>query len=204
MGGDLISCPPIGEVFEKAMRTKKAILAASSLLAAAAALSTASASDYSNSHGVAIEATVAAAPEASAPLSHADEQSGLTARQWAFLGIAAGALAGFVKLIGARKAAKAVVRAAGGAARTAANAAGGAVNAIGKAAGAPLKLAGLLIGLGAFILLGVGLYDVEWLAGLAVGALAVLGGLFGVRRIRRAWRSVSAALPFSSVMANGN
>ena len=190
---------------QKAMKTKKAILAASSLLAATAVLSAASASDHLYAQtGAVTEAPVVASSEALPAAPHADEQSGSPARQWALFGVAAGALAGLIKLIGARKAAKAVAKAAGGAARTAANAAGGAVKAVGKAAGAPMKWAGIVIGLGTFILLGVGLYDIEWLAGLVAGALAALGAALGVSRLRRAWRSVSAGLPFSNAMANGN
>lgn len=171
---------------KNAVKKRAALLAASSLLAASASFG-AMASD----HGPAapapatfVEAPLAPA-EAAAPSG--SEEPSAPAGKWALAVLAAGALAWLIKLVGVRKAGKAVARAAHAAASGAATATGAAVKAAGRVVASPLRWAAGLFGLGLFILTGVGLYDIEWIAGLAVGAGLALAGAAGLGGLRRKW-----------------
>ena len=164
---------------KNAVKKRAALLAASSVLAASASFG-AMASD----HGPAapapatfVEALLAPA-EAAAPSG--SEEPSAPAGKWALAVLAAGALAWLIKLVGVRKA---VARAA----HAAATATGAAVKAAGRVVVAPLRWAAGLFGLGLFILTGVGLYDIEWIAGLAVGAGLALAGAAGLGGLRRKW-----------------
>jgi hypothetical protein len=136
-------------------------------------------------------AAAAVAPartEILAPVEHAaDEAAPLPAA--AKLGIAAVLAAAFVNLVGLRRLHRLFVKAGPAAAKAAgavAKAPVAAARAVVKAAASPFRFALLFGGLGLFALAGVGLYDVEWAAGLLAGlALAALGfrGASGVRRV---------------------
>ena len=190
-----------------ALKKKAALLAAGSLLAAAMAVSAAAEP---------FPAPVASAVviEAPAPVEEAaagvdDGAAAAKAAKWALGGAIIGALAGLLRLMGLRrlglqKAARAVAGATKTAARGAAATTGVAFRAAGRVAGrtlgAPLRWAAGLAALGIFILTGAGLYDVEWLLGLAVGAGLALVGAGTVRRWRRLVRRGAPV----RVMANEN
>ena len=91
-----------------------------------------------------------------------------------------------------RKVAKAVTSGASVAARATASAASGAAKTVGRAVSSPLRGLALIAGLGVFALFGVGLYDVEWLGGMIVGALMAGGGALGLHKALRALRPVKA------------
>lgn len=159
-----------------ARKSKIALMAASSLLAASAALAPAGAADFD---AAAYPATVEA-PSVAHAADHADQQS--KAPRWALIAIAAGALAGLVKLIGARR----LLRAAGKGAAVTAKAAGKAVRAAARPFASPLRFAALMAGLSLFALTGVGLYDVEWVGGLIAGAALTGFSAFGAWKVRKA------------------
>jgi hypothetical protein len=105
----------------------------------------------------------------------------IAVKHWLAGGAVAVALAGLIRLFGwsriaaaLGKASQAVVAAPAVAARYA-----------GEAIKSPLRSLLVVGGLSLFALTGVGLYDVEWLAGLATGAVLVLAGVVGLRRIGR-------------------
>ena len=112
--------------------------------------------------------------------------------RWALIAAAAALAAGLVKLIGARKVARAVSDGAGVAARATASAASGAAKTVGRAVSSPLRGLLMIAGLGMVALFGVGLYDVEWLGGLIVGALMAGAGALGLRKAARILRPVKA------------
>lgn len=168
-------------------KSKAALLAAASMAAATAALSPAGASDLDPAVYQPVSVTEAAAPLAHAA-DEASENKAMTPRKWALLAAAAGALAGLVKLIGARRVADAIsegavktVRAAGAAANTTARV-------VGRTVSSPLRFLAVLFGLALFALTGAGLYDVEWILGLASGAALAGAGLFGMLKTRKLFR----------------
>lgn len=171
-----------------ALRKKAALLAASSVLAASASFGVA-ASASASSADAATPAVVIEAPleTAQPPASGEAEELSSPAGKWALAALAAGGIAWLLKLFGVRKAADAVATVAGSAARGAATATGAAVKAAGRAVRSPLRWAAGVLALGLFVLTGVGLYDVEWIAGLAVGAGLALAGAAGVGKLRRKW-----------------
>ena len=180
-----------------ALKKRAALLAASSMLAASASFG-AAASVSALSTDPSASAVVIEVPlePASPAASEEAEQSSSPAGKWALAALAAGGLAWLLKVFGVRKAADSVVRVADSAARGAATATGAVVKAAGRAVRSPLRWAAGAFALGLFVLTGVGLYDIEWIAGLAVGAGLALVGAAGVRKLRRKW------LP--GVMGNGN
>lgn len=165
-------------------KNKAALLAASSLLAASVSFSAAATQPFPEALPTTIEA-----PIASVKTMTSDEapKEASSIQKWAFAGIFAAAFAGIIRLIGARRAVKAVSKAAQVTVRGAASVAGGVAKAAGRLAGAPLRWAAALTGLGLFILLGVGLYDIEWIAGLVIGAAIALAGAVGLASLRRRW-----------------
>ncbi len=140
-------------------------------------------------------AAAAPAPvEIVAPLDHAgDEAKAPAAAQIAqkagLAALAAAALAGLFHLIGARRL-KAFAAAAGPvAAKTAAavaKAPAAAARAVGRAAASPFRFLLLMGGLGVFALTGISVFDLEWTAGLALGAAMTALAFFGIGGARRA------------------
>jgi len=172
-------------------KTRAALLAAASVLAASAALTPASASVFDP---VAYPATV----EIAAPVhtSHAAVDAGEnahnSARKWALVAAAAGALAGLVKLIGARRVAEIVTDGAVRTARAAATGVAVAARAVGRAAASPLRVLALFFGLSLFALTGVGLYDIEWIGGLVSGAALMALVAWSMWKTRMALRPIKA------------
>lgn len=120
---------------------------------------------------------------------HADEVSAAsTGKKYALFAIAAGAIAGLVRLIGARRVADAVVSGTVKTAKVAGKAAIAAAGAVGRAAKKPLRLILVLFGLGVFALTGVGVYGLEWSAGLISGAGLALAATYGAWKTRLALR----------------
>lgn len=174
-------------------KMKAGLLAAASVMAASAALSPAGASDLDPAAApatIAVEAPVIANGADHADQEKAPQNAPLGAKKWALLAAAAGALAGLVKLIGARKVADAVAEGAVKTARAAATSASGAARAVGRAVSSPLRFLALLFGLALFALAGVGLYDVEWLGGLLSGAALAGASLWGMWKTRLGFRPV--------------
>lgn len=162
-------------------RLKTALLAAASLTVAVAAVTPAGAVA---APPAAIEHVVVAVDN-----GHEKSAPAITARTAGFAALGAAALAGLARLIGLRRLKAAA--AAGAAVATKAAAAGFAITAsaagaVGRAVASPLRAAALLTGLGALALAGVGLYDVEWVGGLAVGALLAAMIAAGAGKFRRA------------------
>lgn len=98
--------------------------------------------------------------------------------RWLLGGAAAAALAGLVRLFGwtristaLRKAGEVAVAAPAAAARY-----------VGEAVKSPVRSLMIVGGLSIFALTGVGLYDIEWAAGLLTGAALTLAGVVGARR----------------------
>ncbi|WP_300577904.1 hypothetical protein [Phenylobacterium sp.] len=184
-------------------RTKNALLAALSMSAATAALAPASASDFdaaAHPQIVAVEAPAVLTPDA----AQADENKPVNARKWALIAIAAGALAGLVRLVGPRKLAKAVADTTVEGARITAKAASSAVRATGRALSSPLRFLALVFGLGLFALTGAGLYDVEWILGLLSGAALAGAAFYGALKTRRVLSPIKAARRRSGQSVNGN
>ncbi len=182
---------------------KAALLAAVSVLAASAALSPAGASDMDPAAYPAI-VTLETAPAIAHAADHASDEKPISASKWTLLAIAAGALAGLVKLIGARRIADAVTETAVKSARVAASAATGAVRVVGRTLSSPLRFLALMFGLALFALTGIGLFDAEWIAGLVSGAALTGAGLFGLWKTRRALAPAKARKPPAQAMDNGN
>ncbi len=111
------------------------------------------------------------------------------AKRWAIAGVAAAALAGIARLIGFERIA-AAIRSAGPVAKRAAAAvatgAAEAARAVGRVAASPFRAIAIMTGLGLVALAGAGLYDVEWVAGVAFGAIMATAVLFGAKRARKA------------------
>lgn len=106
----------------------------------------------------------------------ADEIETLLVRKAGWLAAGAAVLAALGGLVGWKKIKRAFLAAgpmAAGAIRAAAASPARAARAIGAAAARPLRIALAFASLGLFALFGIGLYDVEWAAGLVAGALAV-------------------------------
>jgi len=171
---------------DKARKVKMAMMAAGSILAAAAAMGPALASDFARDYGGAAYPAMVGVqtPQIVHAADHADQNSQPAAKRWALIAVAAGALAGLVKLIGAGRVLRAVGKTANRVAKTSIAAAAGTARAVGRAVASPLRTLGLFIGLALFALTGVGFYDIEWVGGLAAG-LALAGmAAFGWSKIR--------------------
>lgn len=129
--------------------------------------------------------------EHAAPAPHADEnarKADQVAGRWLFGAAAAAALAGFVRWFGWSRLA-AALRKAGDVAMAAPAAA---ARFVGEAIKSPVRTLMIVGGLSLFALAGVGLYDVEWAAGLLTGAALTLAGVIGTRRIGQlfGWRQL--------------
>lgn len=160
---------------------KAAFLAASSFLVLGAA----------NAHATALEADLAGYPtivEMTTPVAvdHHDEQTALGAKKAGLWAAAIASLAGIAGLLGPRKLFSAVSKGAGRAASVAVKAGAGAAKAVGRAAASPLRFAALIAGLSLFAMTGVGLYDIEWIGGMIIGASLMGVGAFGVMKTRKA------------------
>jgi hypothetical protein len=153
---------------------KGALLAAASLAAVSASVS---AAPMSSADPAPIEHAVVVAPHDDAESRAADSAF----RGWLAGGAVAAALAGLIRLFGWSRIADALGKA--GSALAAAPAA--AVRFAGEAIKTPLRSLLVIGGLSLFALTGVGLYDVEWLAGVATGATLVVAGIVGFRRFGR-------------------
>ncbi|NNE40989.1 MAG: hypothetical protein HKN14_08730 [Marinicaulis sp.] len=158
---------------ETSRKVKMSVMAASALVAAAGALAPASASDFDT----AAYPAVVEAPLVAHATDHADKyvagKSGETAKRFAFVAVAAGALAGLIRVLGFKRVARVIRRYATRTVKVSANAAGGAVRVVGRVVRSPLQYLGIMAGFVLVAMTGVGLYDVEWIAGLAVGAAAM-------------------------------
>ena len=129
-----------------------------------------------------------------APLDHAGDEAKApaavqVAQKAGLAALATAALAGLFHLIGARRL-KAFAAAAGPvAAKTAAAVVKvpvAAARAVGRAAASPFRFILLMGGLGIFALTGISLFDLEWTAGLALGAVMTALAVFGINGAKRA------------------
>lgn len=171
---------------ETTRKAKIAMLAASSLVAAAAALGPVQASDFDAAAYPAVVEAPMAAPDIAHAADHADRTAMTPAKRWTLIAIAAGALAGIVRLVGAKKLLRAAGKGAAATARVSAKAASAAVKVVGRAAASPLRFAALMTGLALFALTGVGLYDIEWIGGLIAGAAMTGLAAYGFMKMRKA------------------
>lgn len=162
-------------------KLKTILLAAASLTAASVAV--AHAADRAPIERAAIEHAVSA-------VDHGDEAAtaSVTAKKLGLAGAATAALAGLMRLFGLRRvraAAQATADFAGRVVAAGADATVTAAKAVARAASSPFRFAVVFAGLSAVGLAGVGLYDVEWIGGFAIGiamaGLFLLGGT-GLRR----------------------
>ncbi|MEM9495019.1 MAG: hypothetical protein AAGA09_03370 [Pseudomonadota bacterium] len=177
-------------------RRKTAVLTAASAIASVAALGIAHSADGSEvtaaagPFGPAFAATEAVRTPIGDDAATTDEaasaaKTSTAAKRFALLAVAAGALAGIVKLLGARKIAKTVGDSAVRVGKAASSAAGGAAEAVGAVVKSPLRRLGLLLGLAVFALTGIGIYELEWLGGLAAGFAIAVVGATGLGRLKR-------------------
>lgn len=172
---------------ETTRKTKIALLAATSLAAATAAFGPVQAGDFDPAaYPAVIEAPVA--PDIAHAADHADQNRQTPARRWALMAVAAGALAGLVKLIGAKKIARAVSNGAAATARVGVKAAAVTVKIAGRAFASPLRFAALMAGLALFTLTGAGLYDIEWVGGLLAGSAITGLAAYGIMKARHILR----------------
>lgn len=188
----VLRAPRPPRVLRAPRRVKIAMMAAASLFAAAAASSPAHAGEFD---AAAFPATVEAfvAPD----IGHAagaGEEQGKPIATWALIAAAAAALAGIVKLLGVKRVAAAVVQTTTMVAKNATKAAARAAKAVGSAMSSPLRMIMAFAGLALFALTGVGLYDIEWIGGMAVG-LAMAGiGAAGVAGLGKRFKMATARL----------
>lgn len=152
-------------------RIKTALLAAVSLTAASVAV--AHAANPAPVEPVTIEHAVQSADQ---DALNATERPGAV-KGWALGGLLAAALAGIARLIGFRK--------IGAAATSTARVAGDAAKAVVRAASSPLRFVLLIAGLALVAFAGVGFYDLEWTAGLILGAFIAATVLLGARRMQK-------------------
>jgi len=142
---------------------------------------------------VAVNASAAppAVTAVSAPIEHAADVNqdqaearapAVAVKNWLAAGAVAAALAGLIRLFGWSRIAAALAKAGKAAAAAPAIAA----RHVGQAVKRPVRSLLVVLGLSLFALAGVGIYDVEWLAGMIAGGALVAAGLVGVRRIGRA------------------
>ncbi|MFN3959390.1 MAG: hypothetical protein ACK4NP_05705 [Parvularculaceae bacterium] len=142
---------------------------------------------------VAVNASAAppTAPVAIAPIEHAADFDQaqpearapvIAVKHWLAGGAIAAALAGLIRLFGWSRMGAALAAAG----KTAAAAPVVAVRYVGEAVKRPVRSMLLVLGLSLFALAGVGIYDVEWLAGMIAGGALAAAGFLGVRRIGRA------------------
>ncbi|MDZ7628580.1 MAG: hypothetical protein U5J99_09305 [Parvularculaceae bacterium] len=140
--------------------------------------------------GAAAPLTAGAAPYEPAPIEHAAaadhgdaeaRAADVAVKRWLAGGAVAAALAGLIQIFGWSRISASLKRA--GSAAMAAPAA--AARYVGNAVKSPFRFALLAGGLSLFALTGVGLYDVEWIGGMAVGATIALVGAFGAAKISK-------------------
>jgi len=151
---------------------KTALLAAASL--AAAGVATAPAASAAPFGPAPYEVVAPAAQDVAA--AHSDDG---VVNRWIAGGALASALAGLIHLIGWPRIAAALRRAGSTAAATTAAAARYAASVVRS----PFRFVAVMGGLSLFALVGVGFYDVEWIAGLATGVAIAVVAAIGVRRI---------------------
>lgn len=129
--------------------------------------------------------------QVAAPVDQSGEEKAAPVRPkggWAIYVAGAAALGLLARLVGFRRIA-AGAKAAAAATLESAKVAGRAVR---RALASPFRAAVFLVSLGLVGFVGVGLYDVEWLAGMAFGAIVAAASILGAHRARRAlasWRS---------------
>ncbi|MEX6633300.1 hypothetical protein ABFZ84_07030 [Hyphococcus sp. ECK-19] len=182
--------------------TKSTLLAAASVIAASAVVMPAAADDYAPV--APIEVVIDEISASAAPVVDVDvaDKVPLSAKKWALVMAAAGALAGLVKLIGARRVADAIASGTVKTAKVAAKAATSTAKAVGRTVSSPLRFLAVLFGLALFALTGIGIFDVEWIGGLLSGAAMTAVGMFGVVKMRNIFQPVRAKAkkpPFSEV-----
>lgn len=140
-------------------------------------------------------AAVDAAPtEMVAPVDHAGDEAKASApaeigRKVGIAALATAALAGLFHLVGGRRVKAFLDAAAPVAAKTAAavaKAPAAAARAVGRAAASPFRFILLMGGLGVFALTGISVFDIEWTAGLALGAIMTALAFFAVNGTRKA------------------
>ena len=170
--------------------TKSTLLAAASVIAASAVVMPAAAADYAPTAPIEVaidEMSVSASPVLDVDIS---DKAPLGAKKWALVMAAAGALAGLVKLIGARRVADAIASGTVKTAKVAAKAATSTAKAVGRTVSSPLRFLAILFGLALFALTGIGIFDIEWIGGLLSGAAMTAVGMFGVAKTRKIFQPI--------------
>jgi hypothetical protein len=170
-------------------KLKPAMMAATALLAASAALAPAHAWALD---AAAFPATVEApiTPDIVHAADQTDQKASPLTKRLGLIAVAGGVLAVLIKLIGPRKVMRAVKKSAGQAAKVATAAAAGTAKAAGRVFRSPLRFLALTAGLVLFALTGIGLYDVEWIGGLIVGAALAGVAAYGMWKTRMALRPI--------------
>lgn len=163
-------------------KVKIAMLAATSLLSAAAALAPAQAGELDPAAFPAVVEAPVVAPAADHVIQ-ADHDS-KTGQRAAMIAVALGALGWLVKLLGPKRVLRAVEKTADATVKATVQASGAAAKTVGRILRSPLRALAWMAGIVLFALTGVGLYDVEWLGGMAAGAAIAAAAAWGVARTR--------------------
>lgn len=188
---------------ETSRKTKLAMLAATALIAASGALAPVQAGQFDPAaFPQTVEAPVI--PDVAHAADHADQKTSPLAKRLGVIAVAGAALAGLIRILGAKRVMRVVKTSANTAAKAAASAATATASVAGRALRSPLRYIAWVAGLTLFALTGVGLYDIEWIGGLIAGA--ALAGLtaMGMWKTRMALRPVRVKARAARNMANEN
>lgn len=136
-------------------------------------------------------AVAATPPTEAAPMEHAVGVADRGAGEKVAIGAAAtvAGLAGLLSFRRIRAALRRLAPAVGKAAKKAAETSIEAARTVARAVASPFRLALFVIGVGTAAVISAGVFDVDWLAGLIVGALLTASILLGARRARKALRA---------------
>ena len=187
---------------ETSRKTKLAMLAATALIAASGALAPVQAGQFDPAaFPQTVEAPVI--PDVAHAADHADQKASPLAKRLSLIAVAGAALAGLIRVLGAKRVMRAVKSSANTAAKAAASAATATASVAGRAFRSPLRYIAWMAGLLLFALTGVGLYDIEWIGGLIAGAALSALTAMGMWKTRMALRPVRVKADVRN-MANEN
>ena len=149
-------------------KSKLALMAASALIAASAALTPAHAGEFDQ---VAFPTTIEAVtqPTIVATDAYHDGNKDAFGLRLGIIAVTGGVIVGFIRLLGIRRVRNAVLRSAKSATKFGAATIGNAARSAARIFRSPLRVACWTCGIALLAFTGIGMYDVEWILGLAAG-----------------------------------